>query len=249
MILKKKADNIVEAAYSVALELLKGEVPSKPVIIKPNLVEPSPPPVTTDVRVVEGIIAALKEKGIKDITIAEGSGTGDTLDNYRKLGYTKLGAELIDLDKEKTVTLTVDNYRVWKEIIVPEILLDKFIISVPVLKEHSLCGVTASLKNMVGILPEAHYSGYWTYKKSQIHKYDTHGCIADIISVVKPDRAIVDATVGMKGHHLSGTPVRPPIALVYGSSDPLEADRFGCELLGRNWQDIMYLKIIQDSLK
>jgi uncharacterized protein (DUF362 family) len=249
MIIKKKADNISEAAFSVTVELLRGAMPSKPVIIKPNLVEPSLPPVTTDVRVVEGVIAALKEKGVRDITMAEGSGTGDTLDNYRKLGYGNLGVELVDLDREKTVTLSVVNYRIWKEIVVPEILLDKFIISVPVLKEHSLCGVTVSLKNMVGILPEAHYSGYWTYKKSQIHKYDTHGCIADIIRVIKPDLAVVDATVGLKGHHLSGTPVRPPIDLVYGSADPLEADRFGCELLGRNWQDIKYLKMIQDSLK
>jgi uncharacterized protein (DUF362 family) len=249
LIIKKKLDNIVEAAYVVTGELLSGSVPSIPVIIKPNLVKPAPPPVTTDVRVLEGVIAALKEKGVKDITIAEGSGTGDTLDNYRKLGYTNLGVELVDLDREKTITLSVDNYRVWNEIVVPEILLDKFIISVPVLKEHSMCGVTVSLKNMVGILPEAHYSGYWTYKKSQIHKYDTHGCIADIISVIKPDLSIVDATVGLKGHHLSGTPVEPPIGFVYGSSDPLESDIFGCELLGRNWQDIRYLKMIQDSLK
>jgi uncharacterized protein (DUF362 family) len=111
-----------------------------------------------------------------------------------------------------------------------------------------MCGATISLKNMVGILPEKHYSGYWTYKKSQIHKYNADGCIADIISVIRPDWAIVDATIGMKGSHLSGTPIKPPLNLVYSSDDPLEADRFGCELLCINWQDIKYLRIINSDI-
>ncbi len=247
MIYKKTAENISEAAYSITEKLLKEHVPSKPVVIKPNIVEPIAPPVTTDVRVIEGIIAALKDAGVKEITVAEGSGTGDTIENFRKLGYSRLDAGLIDLDKEETAVLPVSRHKVWKEITVPEILLDKFIISVPVLKEHSMLGVTISLKNMIGILPAKHYSGYWTYKKSQVHKYDTSGCITDIISVVKPAWAIVDATIGMKGSHLSGTPLQPPLNLVYGSSDPLEADKFGCELLGRNWKEIPYLRMISGS--
>lgn len=247
MIYRKNSDNIIEAAYSVTKDLLKKHLPSKPVVIKPNIVEPIPPPVTTDVRVVEGIIAALKDAGVKEIIVTEGSGTGDTIENFRKLGYSRLDAGLIDLDKEETAVLPVSSPKVWKEINVPGILLDKFIISVPVLKEHSMLGVTISLKNMIGILPAKHYSGYWTYKKSQVHKYDTSGCINDIINVVKPAWAIVDATIGMKGSHLSGTPLQPPLNLVYGSSDPLEADKFGCELLKRNWKGIAHLRMIAND--
>jgi uncharacterized protein (DUF362 family) len=249
MLYKKKADNIAEAAHYITGELLNEYLPSKPVLIKPNIVEPLSPPVTTDVRVVEGIIRALRDSGINDIVVAEGSGTGDTIENFNRLGYSGLDVRLIDLDKEETETLPVSNHNVWKEIIVPEILLDKFIISAPVLKEHSMCGVTISLKNMIGILPARHYSGYWTFKKSQVHKYDTSGCIRDIISVIKPDWAIVDATIGMKGSHLSGTPVKPPLSLVYGSSDPLEADKYGCELLERNWKGIAHLRMIANENK
>jgi len=244
MIIKKQADNIQKASFSVTERLLEQHIPSGPVIIKPNIVNPSPPPVTTDVRVVEGIIKALREAGIKEVIVAEGSGTGDTMDNFKKHGYADLGVDLIDLDKEETAELTVDNHNVWKRITVPEILMNAFIISVPVLKEHSMCGVTISLKNMIGILPARAYSGYWTYKKSQVHRYDTDGCIADINSVISPSWAIVDATIGMKGSHLSGTPLAPPLNLVYGSAVPLEADKFGCGLLGRNWRDIRYLRMI-----
>jgi len=245
MIFKKKADDIQKASMYVTEKLLEQHIPSRPVIIKPNIVNPSPPPVTTDVRVVEGILSALREAGIQDIAVAEGSGTGDTMDNFQKLGYAELDTVLVDLDREETVELQVDNHRVWQRITVPEILIDTFIISVPVLKEHSMCGVTISLKNMIGILPARDYSGYWTYKKSQVHRYDTDGCIADLISVISPSWAIVDATTGMKGSHLSGTPVNPPLNLVYGSDLPLEADMFGCELLGRNWRDIRYLRMIE----
>jgi uncharacterized protein (DUF362 family) len=248
MIFKKQADNIVEATYGITTELLKDKQPSEPVIIKPNIVKPAPPPITTDVKVVEGIIRALKDSGIKDILIAEGSASGDTLENLDILGYGRLGVKMIDLDREETVTVKVNNYNVWNEIIIPKMLLNKFIISVPVLKEHSMCGVTISLKNMVGILSARHYSGYWTYKKSMIHKYNLDGCIADIISVIKPDWAIVDATVGMRGSHISGTLIEPPLNLVYGSQDPLEADKYGCELLGINWKNIMYLRIIAESI-
>ena len=247
MIYKKRVTDIAGSSAYVTAQLLKEKRPRKPVIIKPNLVNPSSPPTTTDVRVVKGIISALREHDIDDITVAEGPGTGDTLENFNQLGFTRLGVKLVDLDRESTVTLPVKNHRVWDKISIPEFLIDKFIISVPVLKEHSMCGVTISLKNMVGILPAKEYSGYWTYKKSEIHRYNTDGCIADIINIVKPDWAIVDATIGMKGSHLSGTPCDPPINLVYGSSDTLEADRFGCDLLGRDWQDIRYLKFIDDS--
>jgi uncharacterized protein (DUF362 family) len=249
MIIKQHADDIIKAAHIVTAKLLARHVPSRQVLIKPNIVRPAAPPTTTDVKVVEGIIRALEDAGIKEIIIAEGSGTGDTIENFHMLGYAGLGVALVDLDKEKTVTLPVHNHRVWEHITIPELLIDKFIISVPVLKEHSMCGVTISLKNMVGILPAQYYSGYWSYKKSQIHKYDAHGCIADIHSLISPSWAIVDATIGMRGSHISGTPITPPLKLVYGSEHPMEADTFGCELLGRNWKSIKYLRMINEWSK
>jgi uncharacterized protein (DUF362 family) len=80
-----------------------------------------------------------------------------------------------------------------------------------------------------------------------IHKDNPDGCIADIIRAVNPDWAIVDATKGMKDSHISGTPINPPVNLVYGSADPLDADIYGCELLGINWKDIVYLRMIAED--
>lgn len=249
MIYKKKSHDIIDAAQDVTLHLLENTVPSRTVIIKPNIVQLSPPPVTTDVRVVQGIVKALRHYDIQDIIIAEGSGLGETMRNFNSLGFGRLGVRLVDLNKERAVTLKAAHYHVWHEIIVPEVLLNTFIISVPVLKEHSMCDVTLSMKNMVGILPEEHYSGYWTFKKSQIHRHNTDGCIADIISLVRPDWAIVDATIGMRGSHLGGTMIQPPLNLVYGSRDPLEADVYGCSLLNKDWKEVEHLRLIAKGLR
>lgn len=206
--------------------------------------KPAPPPVTTDVRVVAGVADALCDAGFSNIIVAEGSGTGDTVQNLTDLGYGALGLPLVDLDSLPNSPVTVPNAEVWPVIHLPDIIRDAFIISVPVLKDHSMLGVTIGLKNMVGVLPAGHYSGYWAFRKSMIHKENPHGCVSDLIRAARPDWTIVDATIGLRESHVYGVPMNPPANLVFGSADSLEADKFGTELLGHNWLEIDYLRKI-----
>lgn len=239
----EKADNPVQAAIRVTRRLLaeKAPRPGQTIFLKPNLVNGSPPPVTTDYRIVQGVVIALQEAGYTGIILVEGSGTGNTLENFKALGYDAIDVPKIDLDATPYRVCPVPSGAVWKEIYVPEILEEGFIISIPALKDHSMLGVTLSLKNLVGILPAERYSGYWTYKKSQIHRHSAHGCVADLIRVVRPAWAVVDGTIGMRESHIHGNPCVPPKKVVYGSCDSLEADRYGCTLLGHDWTDIPYL--------
>lgn len=232
-----------DAAFKVASGLIKTcpPEPGKRILLKPNIVKPAPPPVTTDFRVVKGVVSALRKAGYDDIVIAEGSGTGNTLENFEALGYCDIEAELMDLDGQPFSAVNVNDFEVWESIFLPEILRDCHIVSIPVLKDHTMLGVTIGLKNMVGVLPAAKYSGYWTYKKSQIHRDRPHGCVSDIIRVAPPDWTIVDATVGMRGSHISGSPMAPPANMVFGSCDSLKADKYGASILGHDWKDIEYL--------
>jgi len=251
-IYREVASDPAKAASKVTSRLIdESPPPSKTsantlIILKPNIVRPSPPPVTTDFRVIAGIIVALKNAGFNEIAVAEGSGTGNTLDNLEQLGYSSLGVRLIDLDSLPSSPVKVPGFEVWNTIYLPDILINAFIISVPVLKDHSMLGVTLGLKNMVGVLPSAHYSGYWTYKKSQIHKSNPHGCVSDLIKIIRPHWTIVDATVGMKDSHISGAHICPPVNIVFGSSNSLEADKYGTKILGHNWNDIEYLRKISE---
>ena len=242
----EKADDPVQAAIRVTRRLLAEKAPrqGQTIFLKPNVVNGSLPPVTTDYRVVQGVVTALWEQGYTRVVLAEGSGTGNTLENFNALGYGSIDVAKVDLDATPYRVWPVPSGSIWSEIYLPELLEGGFIISIPVLKDHSMLGVTLSLKNMVGILPAQRYSGYWTYKKSQIHRHSPHVCVADLIRVVRPAWAVVDGTIGMQGSHIHGTPSVPPQNLVFGSSDALEADRYGCTLLGHDWREIPYLKMI-----
>jgi len=235
-----------EAAARVMRKILRDRPPpaDRPVLVKPNIVQPSPPPVTTDPGVVRGVVEALREAGCGQVFIAEGSGTGDSIGNLESLGFGGMGAALVDLDRRPCRSVRVPEPEVWPEILLPEIALESWVVSVPVLKDHSMLGVTIGLKNMVGALPARRYSGYWSYKKSEIHRDRPHGCVSDLIKVLPPDAVVVDATVGLRGSHISGTPFRPPLGRVFGSADALAADLHGCALLGRDWRDIEYLRRI-----
>ena len=79
------------------------------IILKPNLINSSPPPVTTSVRAIEAVYEYCRARTKARIIIAEGSGSGRTHDVYAALGYTelakRLGIELVDFNAAETVEL------------------------------------------------------------------------------------------------------------------------------------------------
>lgn len=217
------------------------------VIIKPNLLQNTPPPTTTDVRCVEALAVYIRE-GFpgKEIVIAEGSGGCPTAEAFAGLGYTGLaeryGLTLIDLDDSPVVSCRVADPLVWPEIRLPEPILDGFLVSAAVLKHHTITRVTLSLKNMIGILPAAHYSGYWSYRKSMVHKDDVEKAIRDINRARPIDFALIDAAVGQEGSHLEGgRPFDPPIGRIIAARNPVDADTAGCRLLGVDPKDVEHL--------
>ena len=60
------------------------------IIIKPNLTNDSPPPVTTNVAAAEAVYLYCKKHSDAEIAIGEGCGNGTTADIFGKNGYTDL---------------------------------------------------------------------------------------------------------------------------------------------------------------
>ena len=60
------------------------------IIIKPNLINTSAPPVTTHVGAAEAVYAYCKSHCRAEIAIGEGCGSGVTADVFAALGYTDL---------------------------------------------------------------------------------------------------------------------------------------------------------------
>jgi uncharacterized protein (DUF362 family) len=217
------------------------------VLLKPNLVNASPPPVTTPVECVEALVEYVRACSRATVVVGEGCGAAEmeTPEVFRRLGYTemarRLGVELIDLNHAPLRRLARPECEVFPEMHLPEIALAHYLISVPVLKAHSLADVTGTMKNMMGLCPPEHYAGGSRgWKKAVFHRR-MHESIIDLNRYRTPDLTLLDATVGMAEFHLGGAHCDPPVNKLLASFDPLAIDRRGAELLRIDWRQVGHL--------
>ena len=219
----------------------------KRVVIKPNLVNTSQPPVTTPVQLVAAIADYVKSVSNAETVIAEGCGAPvyNTHRPFRKLGYSDLaksnGIVLVDLNHAETTELTDHRCRIFPKFMMPRLVMDSFLISVPVLKKHSLSKVTLTMKNMLGCAPPDHYGGF-IWKKSRFHK-NMHRSIFEMNLYRTPDLTILDGSVGLSCHHLGGPECSPPVGKLIGGFDPVAVDAYGAELLGVDWRNVEYIRL------
>jgi uncharacterized protein (DUF362 family) len=213
------------------------------IIIKPNLTNSSPPPVTTSVQAVEAVYNYCASHTKALIAIGDGCGSGSTPQVFKALGYNDLAKkydiELIDFNDLPTITLKNDKALVLKEFHMPEIVRDAYIISLPVLKDHSFTKTTIAMKNMFGIASAKYYSGSWN--KSKLHSPSTDKSVVDVCLYKKPDLSVVDATTALKGMHLSGR--HEKMNLILAGLDPVAVDTVGSKLLGHNPKKLPYLTL------
>ena len=224
------------------------------VLIKPNLVEVLDPPITTPVELVAEVVAYLTSH-LPNLIVLVGEGSGaihyDTFHSFESLGYTSMAREmdieLVDLNEESLVCLKNKGCRRWPEMYLPEIVFDSFLLSIPVLKAHSLAEVTLTMKNMMGIAPPSHYQkgGHW--KKAAFHNR-IQEAVFDLNRYRTPDFTLLDATVGMQEAHLWGPTCDPPPNKLAAGHDPVAIDAYGALLLGRNWRDVGHLHAAHGEL-
>jgi len=218
------------------------------VLIKPNLVNSDPHPVTTPVECCIAIIDYIRTCSKADIVVAEGCGDNsrETSEVFELLGYDKMaetyGIQLIDLNECALTTRKNPLCKFFPKIYLPKIAFTYYIISVPVLKAHSLSVITGSLKNMIGFAPPKYYSGsYGVWKKSVFHK-DIHQAIIELNNYRTPDLTLMDASIGLADYHLGGRRCTPHVNKIIAGYNPVKVDRKAAELLGLNWKTISHLQ-------
>lgn len=218
------------------------------IILKPNLTNSSPPPVTTSVQAIEAVYRYCRARTDARIIIGEGCGSGRTCEVYAALGYMDLikrcGVRLIDFNDEETVELEKPDALHWKKFHLPRIAQDAFIISVPVLKDHSFTKTTIAMKNMFGLASARHYASGWN--KAKLHTPSTDDSVVDVCLYKKPDLCVVDASIALTGGHLSGR--KKPVNLVLASSDCVAIDAVGSQLLGHDPGWVHYLTLAEGRL-
>lgn len=216
------------------------------VLLKPNLVNASPFPVTTHPDFTAAVLEVVAEHTDATIVIAEGCGAAsqETGEIFNILGYTQLaeryGVDLVDLNQAPLVSKINPDCKVFPEMHLPEIAFTHCIVSLPVLKAHSLATMTGTLKNMMGFPPPSHYQG-GGWKKATFHAR-MHASIKDLCSYVSPHLTIMDATVGLADYHLGGAECAPHRNKILAGTDALELDRAACGLLDIDWRDVGHLR-------
>lgn len=248
-------ENDVERALRKAIDHLGGLGAIVPegsrVLIKPNLVRNQPPPDTADPTIVEALIHILEEKKPEVMWVAEGSGEGDTFDNFKALGYLQVaertGAKLVDLNYGEMANFTVQGGGVvFSDFTFNKILseVDVFI-SVAAMKTHSQAVLTLGMKNLIGIAPGSVYG----FPKSILHERASKngddymaGVIVDLCRARRIDLVVVDGRVGMEGQgpH-DGTPVILDLIIV--GTDPVATDSVAAFIMGFDPEKVPTLEL------
>lgn len=223
--------------------------PGQNILIKPNLVEALEPPITTPVTLIRFLVEYLQER-IPESPLLIGEGTGslvyDTYHPFQVLGYTELaqeeGLQLIDLNTEPLTKKENADCQKWPVMHLPSILDELFLLSVPVLKVHTLAKVTLTMKNMMGCAPPSHFRGSGGWGKSAFHE-QIHEAIFDLNRYRTPDFTILDGSIGMAEAHLWGAHCDPPVNRLAASADPVAIDAYGASLLGVDWREVGHISL------
>jgi uncharacterized protein (DUF362 family) len=231
------------ASAGAAVLLAEG----RPVMLKPNLVNDSPHPVTTPPAFCEAVIAFVREHTTAAIVIAEGCGDAglETPEVFARLGYQELAqrhdVELLDLNSAPLIRRTHPNCRLFPQMWLPEAVFDHLLISLPVLKAHSLCRFTGSMKNMMGMVPPSHYAGrFGSWKKAAFHQR-LDEAIIDLNHHRCADFTVMDASIGLADFHLGGARCDPPVNRILAGADGRALDREAAALLGLDWTRVGHL--------
>lgn len=237
-----------------ALELLGGriELQDRRPVIKVNFVSAFVPLCATHVEAARAVVEYFRDRGAKEIAIAEGAAWGTTTRGFREYGYLELakeyGVELIDLNDAGS----------WKvvHVIHPDMkphpvklastMVDpaNYIVSLTRLKTHAQVGVTLTAKNVI-------MGAILIMDKNRMHPAEAGSRVLDynLFSVMRHlhiDLAVLDGFEGMEGRGpIQGDPVDHRVALA--GTDFVAVDRVGTEVMGVDFDAIRYLNHCWDQ--
>jgi uncharacterized protein (DUF362 family) len=210
-------------------------------MIKPNIAywtKAAPMPkwgVITTSRVVEDLVVLLKERGVDDITIAEGMVTLDPKDRetpahaFETLGYNLLkeryGVKSINIferpfkkvDLGKKVVLNFNT----------DVFESDFLVNLPVLKTHNQTMVTLGIKNLKGLID--------INSRKKCHsadpEKDLNYMVARLANTMPPMFTLLDGIyTNERGPAFDGRIRRSNILVA--STDILSVDMVGAKVLG-----------------
>ena len=200
--------------------------------------------------VVKAVVQLLIDAGVSasDITIAESLGSTDSYTNSVFQDYVdiqnSLGCNLVDMTKGTFVDIsTGSGYFNYPALTMNQILRDTDVyVSIPKLKQHAEAGLTCSLKNQVGSVPQSLYeTTKIQYRRQAIHS-PTNGSsasylprsICDLNAARPVHFAVVDGIKNARGGEGVWNPNFVPSEshVLFAGKEPVATDSIGAYLMG-----------------
>jgi uncharacterized protein (DUF362 family) len=196
-------ENIAKNVKQYISQLNLPDLKNKTVVLKPNMVEFQPGhPIFTNPEMIRAAAEIVDHLGAKEIIVAEGPGhMRDTEFLLASSGIgpmcSKLGLPFIDLNLDDLEKLNnEDGFNGLNSFYLPKTIVHAdAVVSLPKLKTHHWVGMTASMKNLFGTVPGRKYG----WPKNVLHVRGIPNSIIDLVHLVRPSFAIVDAIVSMEG--------------------------------------------------
>ena len=134
-----------------------GVAGARRIVVKPNVVSTVRPLAATHVEALRAVLLWLRDRGARQVTLAEGSATEDTLAGFANYGYYGLAdlpglrVDFLDLNRDETVPLTIYDRSLTPLTIglARTIVESDLRVSVTRPKTHDAVIVTGGLKNML----------------------------------------------------------------------------------------------------
>jgi uncharacterized protein (DUF362 family) len=152
----------------------------------------------------------------------------------------KAGGRTINLSNDQTVKVEDPNVLQLRNVPLPKILFDvDSIIGVPVMKTHEFTLYGGAVKNLFGCIPNN--------RRIFLHPHISK-VFQDLITILKPKFALMDATTAMEGNGPNrGIPV--PMNLILASHDLLALDKVATQIMGIDWRQIAHLQLLDKNLR
>jgi uncharacterized protein (DUF362 family) len=220
------------------------------VFIKPNVVFwtratvfPKWGVITTS-RVVEDVVVLLKDQGIDDITIGEGTVTADPKDRqtpahaFESLGYKTLekryGVKLVNVFERPLKKVNLGEDMVLK--FSADALASDFVVNLPVMKSHNQTVVSLGIKNLKGLIDIPSRKKCHTMAPGK----DLHVWVSRLAEPMPPMLTLLDGIfTNERGPGPDGRIRRSNI--LAASADVLSVDLVGAKLLGHEPQRVPHL--------
>jgi uncharacterized protein (DUF362 family) len=226
-------------------------VRGKRVLLKPNFVEPmrESPHMTTHPAI---ILAAAEVFRTWGAAVRVGEGPGHVRDTDMALVESGVSAAL-ELSRLEFCDLNYDEIG-WTEnrgracklagFHFPRAVLEAdLVVSLPKMKTHHWVGVTASMKNLYGVIPGIKYG----WPKNVLHHNGIPETVLDINASLPKTIAIVDGIDCMEGDGpIMGT--MKPMGVVAIGTNPAAVDATVCRLMDIDPWEVPYLRLAADRL-